>query len=126
MPKKTILEKPKGQANLVRKPWDKSFEDWADKVGNENLIVRLYNKNSYYNEHIESDFIYRLGIDASQFHYHSKIINAGYVSEALELKRRINYVIERDNPINHLIDLHLQSYSDNSLQTYSDMRRDLV
>jgi len=107
-----LLELPQGTANLINKPWHTIYQEWEKLVGNENLRVRYYNEKHFYDNKIELDFIHQLGLDTGPFKTDKKRINTSYCDDALELKRMMNNVLEKDNALNHKIDLLLQKYSD--------------
>lgn len=122
-----LLTLENGTANLINKPWEKTYQQWEKLVGKDNLVVRSYEKKTFFKNKIELDIINRLGVDTKFFSTESRRINSSYTLDALEIKRQINYVLSKTNPLNHRIDLRLQNYSDerNSKRIISAQSLDL-
>ncbi|AKF24125.1 hypothetical protein YH65_00925 [Sulfurovum lithotrophicum] len=108
----SILRKQNSAGNLINKSFLKIYQEWENLVGRENLIVRPYGKDHFTEGRIEKDFIDQLGMKFDGFVLKDKKINPSYTEDALELKRMINYVLDRESPHNHTIDVCLQEYSE--------------
>lgn len=103
--------------NLVNKSFSKIYEEWKSIVGTENLIIRAYKKESFFDNKIEKDFINRIGLSFYGFVLSNKKINISYTNDALELKRMINCILDETSNLNHKIDLTLQGYSEQQKNT---------
>jgi hypothetical protein len=91
------------------------FETWATLFGQEHLSVLNYDPNVFCNTPIQSIFLQEIGIDKpeQQFKFTDGFINNSYSLEALELKRMLNFILDRDQVhLNDEIDYFLQGYSD--------------
>ena len=108
----SVLRSQNSAANLVNKSFLATYQEWEEVVGRENLTVRPYGRDHFSGGRIEKDFIEHLGMGLDGFVLNNKKINPSYTDDALELKRMINHVIERESPLNDTIDVSLQKYSE--------------
>ena len=96
----------------------KIFEPWESIYNKEHTYIFPYIPYSEKSSGLEYFFLEKLGIPEEEhrhFECNNKPINTGYSSSALELKRLLNTVIDRDaKSFNKAIDEHLQHYSDQS------------
>ncbi len=95
----------------------KIFDRWASEFSLSDLRVEYYNKDYYETNDLMSDFLGVLGIyDYRQLHLlqkETKRVNGSYTAGAVELKRLINRVLNRESKtLDRDIDRLLQSYSD--------------
>lgn len=88
------------------------IEQWGKVFGKENIIVRPYEKQQFFNGSIFSDFIHQLNLDlTTEFTLPIQNINSSYRIDALEIKRLFNRL---PSLVRHLfkVDIILQQYSE--------------
>ena len=108
-----LLKNRNNTANLVNKSFSKIYDEWAKNMGSENVIVKSYDSKLFFKNRIEMDLLSILNIDYSKFKLKDKLTNISYTNNTLELKRMINYILDRENTkLNHRIDMALQHYSE--------------
>jgi len=108
-----LLKNRNNTANLVNKSFSKIYDEWAKNIGSENVIVKSYDSKLFFKNRIEMDLLSILNIDYSKFKLKDKLTNISYTNNTLELKRMINYILDRENTkLNHRIDMALQHYSE--------------
>ncbi|HFU74843.1 MAG TPA: hypothetical protein ENK66_01215 [Arcobacter sp.] len=96
----------------------KIFEEWENLFGKENLFIFGYDPKVFKVIGIEEFFMTIIGISEDKISSlkpkSSKYINKSYTLAALELKRILNFVIEKDNMyiLNRELDWFLQKVSD--------------
>ncbi|MFD2632092.1 hypothetical protein [Idiomarina piscisalsi] len=92
------------------------FFDWKRALGDNSISIRPYFQSAFYQGRIEYDFLQRLGISGwslRRFKLHKKKINTSYTAGALELKRLLNGLLDKDRSYENVtIDRALQKYSD--------------
>lgn len=90
------------------------FDKWADTFGKERFKVLPYDRSLFKKKPIEQVFLDELAVSNQQgFSAVRKNINTAYSPSALELKRLINGVLDKDNKrLNNKIDFCLQYFSD--------------
>jgi hypothetical protein len=109
----SLLKDRNSIGNLVNKSFSKIYDEWAKNIGFENMIVKNYDSKLFFMNRIELDLLSILNIDYSKFKFKDKLINISYTNDTLELKRMINYILDRENTkVNHKIDVALQHYSE--------------
>ena len=94
------------------------FNDWIKEFSDKNVLVVGFDVNFFEENPIEYFFVNILGIDKISIHSFKKEtnkVNQGYADEALNLKRMLNNILDKnENRLNEKIDCCLQAYSDNS------------
>lgn len=96
---------------------------WADAAGESQCHFYPFSYSAALP--IEQSFLEAIGIKASKasrFNIDRALINRSYAPDALELKRRLNLLLTREDvELNRLLDVFLQAYSDQSAHaTLSD------
>lgn len=90
--------------------------DWIEAFGKEAVKVLRYEKPRSADAKLERKFLTVLGVaetDQSNYAFPDKPINRGYTDAILEFKRRLNFVLDKDEKAqNHKIDHALQFLSD--------------
>lgn len=109
-------------------------EEWQQLFSTENVIVQKYDKKSFAKTSIQEIFLDLIGMQ--KYHIETlkpeknRIVNKSYSIVALELKRILNYVLDKNNPKrNNEIDWYLQSYSDEkdeSVMPYFELSKKLI
>lgn len=109
----SLMDKKLQTANLVNKSFSTIYEEWTDLVGSENLIIRPYSSNTFFENKIEFDLLNLLNLNNQNFKLNKKLTNISYTESALELKRMINNILDPEKKeLNNNIDMLLQEYSD--------------
>lgn len=100
--------------------YDKALLNWSEVFGKENLIVRPYEKQQFYNGNIIADFFHHaLGLEfTDESRNTEKKVNISYSSDALEYKRFLNLLSVEDAG---QIDCLLQSYSEGNNDGYTNI-----
>jgi hypothetical protein len=100
--------------NLDQIRWsDTQLANWSDVFGEENIIVRPYEKGQFYSGDIFSDFLHALGLDLTEdFELPEKKINVSYRADTLEFMRLFNRLKFEEKQLKQL-DWALQDYSAN-------------
>lgn len=89
--------------------YDKRLDEIAEGIGRENLIVRVYEKQQYYNGTILSDFLHLLGLEMTDdYKQADHVVNASLEGACLEVKRLLNNSPIYKNKKNFLIPLLTQ------------------
>ena len=108
--------------NIINQPAKQfsgeSFQEWANAFGKEHLTVIGYDLDLFKQTPIQSVFLSIIGIPTEQqskhFKFNHKFVNNSYCLAALELKRMLNFVLDREQTkYNESIDYFLQQRSDN-------------
>jgi len=94
------------------------LEKWKEYFDTKNIKILEYNKNLFIKKSIEETFLESIGMQRKQISNikpkAKNIVNKSYTTAALELKRVLNYVLDKNNTKkNNEIDWYLQAYSDN-------------
>lgn len=93
---------------------------WQRCFSGSDLAVMPYDENRFGSNWLEKLFLSVLGVEArcyGHFKFINRRINGGYVASALELKRLLNGVLDREQVVlNNRIDWCLQSYSDSNYE----------
>ncbi len=94
------------------------LQQWISNFSRVNVSVAAYDPVSFSKERLEIKFLRLIGLPEEYFHIFSfpnERINSGYTLSALEFKRMLNTVLDRDKVHeNNKIDRCLQAYSDQS------------
>jgi hypothetical protein len=98
------------------------FDQWANIFGKEHITILGYDTEMFSQTPIQSIFLSLIGIDAAsqkqQFIFDTAYVNNSYCLAALELKRMLNFVLDRkQTKLNDEIDWFLQGISDKSNKT---------
>ena len=110
---KNILLGKSNAGNLINNSFLATYRSWEECVGKENIYIKHYGKKHFFNHKIESDFLHFLNLEDKYFTFSDKQINISYTEDTLEIKRILNFVLNRnENSLNNKIDLFLQSYSE--------------
>ncbi|MBN2529243.1 MAG: hypothetical protein JXR76_22835 [Deltaproteobacteria bacterium] len=95
---------------------------WSQLAGPGNMIVTPYNKNKLLRAGMAQTFLKILNIPKPMHirRRNNRLINSSYLPELLELKRRFNGILTKDDiDLNSKIDFILQNASDRHLQQRS-------
>lgn len=99
-------------------PSGKVLAIWLECFGHDNVVVMPYGKKYFRDGKIECSFLDFLGVEKRNiklFKLYDKAINVSYTRSALEFKRLVNHVLDREDiKYGNRIDWCLQSYSDKS------------
>ena len=88
------------------------IEQWGKVFGKENIIVRPYEKQQFFNGSIFSDFIHQLNLElTTEFILPPQNINSSYRIDALEVKRLLNRLPSLAGCL-FKVDMILQQYSE--------------
>lgn len=113
----TLFAKQQFKSKMVDKSGE-IFKVWLEYFGKENVQVLPYDKKTFSQKKMEWSFLEALGVPHSlteKFVFRNQLVNASYTPSALELKRLLNVVLDREDPkMNHRTDWPLQKYSDGS------------
>ncbi|SEQ95269.1 hypothetical protein SAMN03080615_03368 [Amphritea atlantica] len=107
--KNVLVNESDGYSGLI-------FSLWAECFGKDNVCLLPYGEGFFPEGKIEFSFLDLLGVSKLQrksFKYHSKRINVSYTSGALEYKRLVNCLFDKDeSDFFRRVDNCLQKYSD--------------
>tara|TARA_R110001583_G_scaffold25810_2_gene93437 strand:- start:187 stop:1374 length:1188 start_codon:yes stop_codon:yes gene_type:complete len=94
------------------------FNDWIKEFSEKNVLIIGFDMNFFEANPIEYFFINILGIDKKSTYLFKKVTkktNQGYADTALNLKRMLNNILDKnEDKLNEKIDFFLQAYSDKS------------
>lgn len=109
-------------------------EKWKEYFGIENVEIQKYDKELFSHVSIQEIFLESVGMSKHFIERikpkNNKIVNKSYSTAALEFKRVVNYVLDRDNAkSNNELDWYLQSHSDKvdeRVKPYFELPNDII
>ncbi|MDY3853732.1 MAG: hypothetical protein SO170_02035 [Butyribacter sp.] len=101
--------------------YDVSLEQIANVIGNNNMIVRVYEKGQYYGNSLVSDFLHIIGLEMDDsFCAPDIMVNQSISGISLEIKRILNTMPEYKEKRNFLVDyLRKLSSQENKASDFS-------